>query len=97
MASKKTIKQLREGCDCSNTKYCPLEILLLAQGDRLLLQHKLVEIYKFSESKIDNRDIGWDEAYKRWVNKGYAEIFSKVYEDTPELDIKEMYKKVIYI
>lgn len=80
--SKKVLDNLCEGCH--STPYCTLrEILLITQrfDDRLLIQVKCIEIYKYEESQKEGKDIGWDEASIRWAKNGYAEEFAKVYDN----------------
>jgi hypothetical protein len=76
MATRKALKDLRTECHCENEAYCPLEALLRTLDDRVVEQHKLVEFWKYS---ILKEDISWDEAYRRWVNEGYAERFARAY------------------
>jgi hypothetical protein len=66
---------------CHN--YCLLkEIMLneLSLDDRALEQMKCVEKFKFEQSERERRDIGWTEAWRAWVNEGYAKKFSEVYK-----------------
>lgn len=74
------INDMRDECECQDCKYCPLEVLIIAD-DRTLEQHKLVERFKHLKSEKLNRDLGWDEAYLFWVNEGYAKRFADIYEN----------------
>ena len=93
MSHDKVMKEMREDCDCQNTKYCPLEVLLLSFGDRMLEQHKLVEKFKYELGVSLKREVDWNEAYKVWVEDGHAERFAKVYDDNKTF--RQMYKEIV--
>ena len=82
---------------CSNCgeKYCTLKEILLKLGssDRELEQLKCIEILKYEESGRQDKDIGWDEATKIWVERGYAKKYSEVY--TEGMKHREIYKKIM--
>lgn len=80
-------KDIRGECECEGCDYCPLEILVKMEP-RMLEQHKMVEKYKMIISERDGRDIGWEAAYRSWVNSGMAKMFAEVY--TPELNHKDL-------
>lgn len=94
MPHKEILEDLREDCDCHNIKYCPLEVLLLTNkgNDRLFEQHKIVEIFKFEQSKLEGKDIGWEESYQRYVKIGMARLFAEIYKSG--MKHREIYKKI---
>ena len=59
---------------------------------RLLMQMKMIEVYKFIESKKQNHDIGWQGAMEGWVSSGLAKKFAEVFTET--ITIKEMKSKM---
>lgn len=96
MPHKEVIEDMREGCECERAKYCPLEILIIANrdNDRLFEQHKCIEKFKYEENqKIKDREMSWDEAYQLWVERGYAKTFAEVY--SPTLKNKTMYNRIM--
>lgn len=94
MPHKEVIEDMRKDCDCENTKYCPLEVLISTNNnsERMFEQHKIVEKFKWEESKKEGHDIGWEESYKRYVSSGMAKLFADVYEDG--MKHREIYKKM---
>ena len=95
MPQKSVLKDLREECECENVKYCPLEAIIEAtQGsDRMYEQHKVVEKFKWEESKKEGYDIGWEESYKRYVKNGMAKLFAEVYKEG--MKHREIYQGII--
>lgn len=95
MVRKKVVKDLREDCDCNRCEYCPLEVLLLSlnkeSSDRLWIQHKCVEIYKWNLGK-EGRQVDFEEAYKGWAASGMAKLFAKHYD--PDKTPKQIYKLI---
>ena len=86
-----TKKLLKEVCgDCSED-YCFLQELILHDckfSQRLIIQMKLIEIYKYIKSEEEGRDIGWQNTMLRWAGDGMAKRFSEVYKD--ELSYKQI-------
>jgi len=95
MVSHKAIEDLKKDCECERTKYCPLESMLSSMDDRIAEQHKLVEFAKYKWGQLENKDIGWHEAYMRWVDLGYAKHFAKIY--SPEKSYTQMRKEMFRI
>lgn len=81
MTSEKIIRDVRAECPCADILYCPLEKLVAGMSARLLEQHKCVERMKWLCSQIEGDDIGWECAYKKWVDEGYAALFARVYQE----------------
>lgn len=95
---KRLKKLLGAICEhCAEDGYCILKEITLANNtsERFLIQCKCVEIFKLDESTKDGRDIGWKEAWNRWVDYGYAAKFAQVYDPNPELSYKEVYSKIV--
>jgi hypothetical protein len=79
---------------CS-TGDCPLKQKVMESGlsDRALEQIKCVEIFKWNEGRTERKDIGWDEAWSRWVARGHAAAFAGVYQDGRKH--RELYRNVM--
>jgi hypothetical protein len=97
MASKvKIIKKLDEVVKpyCCNG-YCILkEIIACSHSDgRFLVQLKCIEHFKYEESETQKKDIGWDDAHAKWVDKGFAARFADYYDE--ELTAEQIYQKII--
>lgn len=89
--------RIPEGSDCHEGKdSCVLKDRIMETGfsDKILMQMKCLEIYKWNESEREDRDIGWDEAMTRWVRKGYAERFAEVYDS--KMEPRELYRKATF-
>lgn len=61
-------------------------------SERLLIQHKCVEAFKWERSQIVGVDIGWRKAYELWAEEGFAEWFAKFYYDG--ISVEEMMKVI---
>ena len=71
-------------CDSCGNSYCILKELLLRvqhPSPRTTIQIKCMDKFKFEQSVIDGKDIGWPEAIERWIKDGYATAYSKVWSD----------------
>jgi len=82
------------GCaDNCPASYCFFKLFLEHQHPdlRVVTQFKAIEIYKWEQSEIENRDIGLNEAGMRWCSEGWAKAFACVYEEG--LSAKEIYRK----
>jgi len=75
------LKDLRAGCPCERHSYCPSGVLLRNFSPRVIEQHKCIEIFKWIESRAQKREVGWDEAYMLWADRGYAKTFAEIYMD----------------
>lgn len=80
---------------CEKDKWCLLkEILVSLHPDpRLLVQLKCVEKFKYEISKEENKEIGWSEALAKWIDEGYAEKFSGIYEE--DKNFRAIYNEVM--
>ena len=77
-------KILDEICgDYCRENYCILKEILINQSisDRNLIQIKCVEKYKYEISNFEKKDIGWNEAFRKWTEAGLAKKFAEVYQD----------------
>lgn len=94
MSNRTLIDDLCSGC-CSPNKYCTLkEILARAPRDtRTMMQIKCIEKLKYERSKKDELDIGWDQAFRIWIDEGYAERFSRLFCDG--IGLSELYSRVM--
>jgi hypothetical protein len=90
-------KLLREICDgCDPGRYCTLKEILLHDAkysDRLVLQMKAVEKWKYEESVRQRREVDWQEAWELWVTVGLANRFAEVY--TEGMTFHDLYDKLI--
>lgn len=79
---KKIIEEISP-CEC-NGKYCFFKTLfeLSKYDQRALAQLKCIEMYKWEINKSDTNDIGWDKAVEMWIEKGHAENYANVYNES---------------
>ena len=80
-------------CDHCHEDYCFLKKFMesLHPEPRVLIQLKCIEKLKWERSKLEDRDIGWNEAGLLWALEGWAKQFEKVFDET--LSIAMIYKK----
>jgi len=80
---------------CKPNHYCILKEFLISAhpSERLIMQLKLIDKYKFEQSKSDDKDIGWTEAINRWVANGHAKRFADLYEE--KMRTNSLYKKIM--
>jgi hypothetical protein len=86
---------INEFCDDCKTQYCFLMELIehdRKYNRRLVMQMKMVEIFKLLESKRQNKDIGWQGAMAEWASGGMAKKFADVFDE--KLSVKEMKKRL---
>jgi hypothetical protein len=88
---------LDEVCEdhCPADKYCLLKELLSSMhpSRRLVVQLKCLELFKFRQSETQQHDIGRTEAWREWIDDGYAEAFAKHYDDTTRF--RDIYRRVL--
>ena len=96
VSKKKCIQKVNEvvECYCPN-KWCLLKEILISKytDPRFLVQFKCIEHLKFEESQTQDRDIGWEGAVNKWVEGGYAEAYSRLYDEN--LTAEQIYKKIL--
>jgi hypothetical protein len=93
----KFLKELCEDQPChqGSGEYCVLKEMMMHDkkyNERLLCQAGCVNKFKYEQSDFEKTDIGWQEAWKRWVEFGYAEKFAEHYTETDT--VKQVYQKI---
>ena len=80
---------------CPNCPYCIFKEFLISAhpSRRLLVQLKNVDRMKLLWSKDLGKDIGWEEAFKKWVEEGNAKKFASVYSD--DKSEKHIFQEII--
>jgi hypothetical protein len=87
---------LDEICEDCTKEYCTLKELLLHDAkynDRMVLQIKAVEKFKYEEGVRTQREVTWQDAWQLWMDRGYAKKFAEVYEEGKHF--REIYVLVI--
>lgn len=80
---------------CPSGKHCLLKLFLLSShpDPRLLVQMKCVEKYKYEVNKDYDTEMSWEDAWESWVENGYAEKFSEMYEEETRYDV--IYRRIM--
>jgi len=80
---------------CKPNHYCILKEFLISAhpSPRLIAQLKLIDKYKFEQSKKEDKDIGWNESLDRWVKNGHAKRFADFYDE--KIKTGTLYKKIM--
>lgn len=80
---------------CEHGRYCIFKEFLIEAhpSRRLLVQLKCVDKFKFERSKRADKDIGWTQAFKEWLEEGFAKTFCEAYSD--ERHFREIYQMTI--
>jgi hypothetical protein len=93
-ARRDVIEDISENCPAG--KYCILKEIVLNSGmsDRLLVQLKCIEKFKFERSSLRGKDIGWEEAHKEWIKEGYSEKFRELYREG--ISFRELYPLIMH-
>jgi hypothetical protein len=89
------VKDLYEFCDDCNQRYCFLRSIIELDhkySKRLLMQMKMVEVYKYQMETAMNKEIGWQDSLTIWVESGMAKKFSEVFDEG--VSVKEMKKRL---
>ena len=91
---KNLINEFEDNCP-NKDGYCFARefILHMCHEPRTLIQIKLIEKYKLDKSKELDKDIGWDGAFKYWIEFGYASKFDKLYNE--EKSVTKLYKEIM--
>ncbi len=81
ISRRSVIEDISEGCPPG--KYCILKEIVVNSGmsDRLLVQLKCIEKFKFERSADCGMDIGWETAHKEWIREGFSEKFERLYRE----------------
>ena len=83
--------------NCHNGGVCGLKETILQTDftDKTLTQLKCLEFFKYVESRYQSRDIGWNDAFKLWVERGHAIAFTEIYNiDSPKKP-RDIYREVM--
>lgn len=90
---KKLIDEFEDTCQ-NKDGYCFAREFMahMCSEPRNLIQIKLIEKIKFDRSKELKQDIGWDGAFKFWIETGYAKKFDKLYDE--EKSLNQLYKEI---
>lgn len=89
--AKITKTLLKELCGDCNKEYCFIQELILHDAkysNRLVVQMKLIEVYKWEQSQITNTELSWSETMTKWSESGLAAKFAEVYKE--ELSYKQI-------
>lgn len=67
---------------CRNS-YCFYKTFfdLMRFDQRMLVQVKCIEMFKWDSNKDLSEDMGWEQAVKLWISEGWAQKFADVYND----------------
>jgi len=99
---------LEEIANCGKGTTCPLKVYLAKKNEsgkgnnidktlnRILVQLKCVELYKWDrgeEGKVFNE---FDEVYMEWIDLGYAHKFHEIYNEHIRNNGKHIHPKEIY-
>lgn len=90
MVTKKTLDEI---CEDSPEFLKELVMHDSKYSDRLLVQTKCIEKYKFEESTRQKKDIGWEKAWELWVVNGYAGRFGDLYKE--DMSFRQIYREVM--
>ncbi len=90
---KAIIEDLAQDCPCHNEGWCFFRELLTHIGltDRNAEQLRLIQHYKFMQSKKEGEDIGNERACKEFIAQ-YSAKFAEVYQE--DMRHTELFEKV---
>lgn len=77
-------------------EYCILKEIVLHDAkysDRLLIQFACVNKFKYELSQELGEDVGWNGAWAKWVEAGFAAKFGKLYSG--ETSFETIYAKIM--
>ena len=82
---------------CEPKRYCILKEFLVSlhPSPRMMIQLKCLDKFKMEESKKEDKDIGWTATVERWIEKGYAASFAKLYDEDEDISVLVLYKKIV--
>ena len=93
MLSDSLIEELtKEPC---KGDYCFFKLIFkhCKVDQRIIVQIKCLEKFKYEKSEEAGEDIGRVDALMKWCDLGYAEAFDKIYNS--DLKFSEIYEKVV--
>ena len=64
----------------------------IGHSERTLAQMMCVDIFKYEESAVQQKDIGWNNAMQLWVQRGHARRFEEFYHD--DIEPRELYEQI---
>jgi ADP-ribosylglycohydrolase len=88
-------KELCEFCDDCEQRYCFLRSIVELDhkyNKRLLMQMKMVEVYKYQMETAMKKEIGWQDSLTIWVESGMAKKFAEAFDE--KSSVREMKKKL---
>ena len=79
------------------SNWCLLkEIMICKHSDsRFIIQLKCIEKFKFILSEKASEDVGWDVAFEKWTDLGYATLFANHYNE--EITSEQLFIKITKI
>jgi hypothetical protein len=86
---------IEEICSDEKCPSCILKDIVLHDAKyngRLLIQVKCLEKFKYERSEKEKRDIGGAEAWRLWVDEGFAKKFADVWNE--DRAFKQIYKEI---
>jgi hypothetical protein len=88
------LEEISKESDCYGG-YCIFRTILegMIIEPRVLIQIKCVEKFKYEQSVSQNKDIGWEEAFVKWVDLGHAKKFADIYDENKTISI--LYKEIM--
>ena len=97
--SEKNLESILGELDSCKCPYCFFKTYFeeVKPDVRFIIQVKCVEIYKWEIGEKIHKDVGFSDAFMRWVEYGYAKIFAEKYKDyvdSPAMTIKELYENI---
>lgn len=88
--------ELTEFCDGSCPQpYCFIRSLVeLDQkyNKRLIMQMKMIEVYKYKLETESKKEVGWQESLRLWIENGMAQKYAEVFDD--KVSVKEMKRRL---
>ena len=87
-------KEIAGECDCHGG-YCFFKHMVEHQHPqiRTLVQCKILEKQKWIWSQEQHDDIGWNGAWMKWAEEGYAKTFADLYNEDDS--ISTLHKKIL--
>lgn len=88
--------QVPHDFSCSGNGHCNLKEMAISEfrdgKDRILAQHKCIEIFRYEYGQFLERPVSWEEASEKWVKEGFASTFASAYR--PCRSVREIYRQV---
>jgi hypothetical protein len=87
--------ELREFEPSCDKDYCFLRAIIALDAKyskRLIMQMKMIEVYKYQMETAMKKEIGWSESLAIWVESGMAKKFAAVFEEG--VSVRDMKKRM---